>query len=132
MLTRTSHAHPAGTAALALVVCCGIILVNVSSGSAAARAPGPAREMIVFLRDQNTSLAPGSAARDSAIRTEQAPIVRSLLTSGARDITSLTFMNALVARMSPAEARALAANPAVSRVLANAVIPGPVPNSRPV
>jgi hypothetical protein len=108
------------------------MLVNVSIGSAAARASGPARQMIVILRDQHSSLAPRSTARNRAIRTEEAPIVTSLLASGATDIHSLTLMNAVVAKMSPAEARVLAANPAVSRVLANAVIPGPVPNSRPV
>jgi hypothetical protein len=88
--------------------------------------------MIVILRDQNSSLAPRSAARNSAVRTEQAPIVKSLLASGATDIHSLTLMNALVAKMSPAEARVLAADPGVAHVLANAVIPGPSPNSGPV
>jgi hypothetical protein len=87
--------------------------------------------MIVILRNQNRSLAPRSAARNTAVRTEQAPIVKSLLESGATDIFTLSLINALVAKMSPVEARLLAANPAVSRVLANAVIPGPIPNSRP-
>ncbi len=41
-------------------------------------------------------------------------------------------MNAVVATMSPAEARSLGANPTVSMVLKNAVIPGPAPGSRTV
>ncbi len=131
MQMRHSHSRRAGTPALALVVCCGAILVNVSAGGAAARASKP-MQMIVIFRDQNSSLAPRSAARNVAVRTEQAPIVKSLLESGATDISTLRLINALVATMSPVEARSLAANPAVAQVLANTVIPGPVPNARPV
>jgi len=58
--------------------------------------------------------------------------MKSLLKSGATDISSVSLINALVATMSPVEARLLAADPAVSRVLTNAVIPGPIPISRPV
>ncbi|HEY5009571.1 MAG TPA: S8 family serine peptidase, partial [Acidimicrobiales bacterium] len=128
---RTSHARRAATAALALVVCGGIVVVNVSTGSAAARASGPARKMIIILRDQNLGLAPRSAARNAAVSREQAPILKSLVESGATDISSLTVMNALVARMSAAEARRLAANPAVAHVLSNAVISGPTATSHP-
>ncbi len=88
--------------------------------------------MIVILRDQNLSLAPRSAARDRALRTEQAPILRSLRESGATHISTLSVINAVVAKMSPAEARTLAADSAVSHVLANAVIPGPTPNASAV
>jgi hypothetical protein len=126
------HFFRVGAPALAFVVCCGPILVAGSSGSAAARVSGPAKQMIVLLRNQNSSLAPRSAARDAAIKTEQAPIVRTLLQSGATDISSLSVINALVATMSSAEARLLATNPAVAHVIANAVIPGPIPNARPV
>ncbi len=129
---RTNHARRAVTAALALVVCGGIVVVNVSTGSAAARSSGPTRKMIVILRDQNSALAPRSAARNAAVRTEQAPIVKSLRESGATDISSLTVMNALVARMSAAEVRLLAADPAVAHVLTNAVVAGPTATSHPV
>ena len=129
---RTNHARRAVTAALALVVCGGIVVVNVSTGSAAARSSGPTRKMIVILRDQNSALAPRSAARNAAVRTEQAPIVKSLRKSGATDISSLTVMNALVARMSAAEVRLLAADPAVAHVLTNAVVSGPTATSHPV
>ena len=87
--------------------------------------------MIVILREQNIGLAPRSAARNAAVRREQAPILRSLVRSGATDISSLTLMNALVARMSAAEARLLAANPAVAHVLTNDVIAGPPATSHP-
>jgi hypothetical protein len=88
--------------------------------------------MIVMLRDQNSSLSAHSAARSAAVRIEQAPIVKSLRASGATHISSLSLINAVIAKMSPAEARLLAANPTVSQVLRNAVIPGPAPSSKPV
>ncbi len=86
--------------------------------------------MIVMLRNQNSSLSARSAARKAAVRIEQAPIVRSLRASGATHISSLSLINAVVAKMSPAEARLLTANPAVSQVLRNSVIPGPAPTSK--
>src|SRR5271155_3831002 len=119
MKLRKSHSRRAGTAALALIVCCGAFLVDVTAGGAAARVSGPSRQMIVILRNQNSSLAPRSAARNAAVKSEQAPIVRSLRASGATRITELSFMNAVIAKMTPAEAKVLAANPAVSQVLKN-------------
>src|SRR5580692_6615635 len=110
---RESHSRQVGAWVLAWVVCCATILINVASGSAAVRTSGSARQMIVILRDQNSSLTPRSAARNAAVRTEQAPIVRSLRESGAKDISSLSVINALVVRMSPEEARLLAADPTV-------------------
>ncbi len=88
--------------------------------------------MIVVLRDQNRSLTPRSKAYDAAVTTEQAPIVHSLRASGATHVAALSFMNALVARMSRVEARSLGDDPAVAQVLANAVLPGPLPGARPV
>jgi hypothetical protein len=87
--------------------------------------------MIVMLRNQNSSLAPHSAARSAAIKAEQSSIVKSLRASGATHISSLTLLNAIIAKMSPAEAAKLAANPKVTSVLANAKIPGPTPTSSP-
>jgi len=130
MKLQKSHSRRAGTAALALIVSCGAFLFNVAPGGAAARASGPSRQMIVLLRDQNSSLAARSAARTAAVKAEQAPIIRSLRASGATHISSLSLMNAIVAKMSPTEAKVLADNPAVSQVLKNSVIPGPLP-SRP-
>jgi hypothetical protein len=88
--------------------------------------------MIVIMRAQHGSLASRSTAHLAAVKKEQAPIVKSLLESGATHISALTSIDALVATMSPQEARVLGADPSVERVLANAVIPGPVPSSRPV
>ena len=87
--------------------------------------------MIVILRNQNSSLAPRSPARIAAVKAEQAPFLRSLRKSGATHISSLTLLNAIVATMSRGEATSLRDNPAVSQVLANAVIPGPIPDSLP-
>ena len=87
--------------------------------------------MIVMLKNQNSTLAPRSAARSAAIKSEQAPIVRSLRLSGATHISSLSLINAVVAKMTAAEAAKLAASPAVSSVLKNATIPGPTITKTP-
>jgi hypothetical protein len=131
MKLQKSHSRRIGIAALAVVVSCGAFLVDVSTGSAAARVSGPSKVMIVVLRDQNSSLAARSAARSAAVKAEQAPIVRSLRESGATHISSLSIINAVVAKMTPAEAKLLAGNSAVAQVMANVVIPGPVVSSAP-
>jgi hypothetical protein len=87
--------------------------------------------MIVMLRNENSSLAPRSAARSAAIKSEQAPIIRSLRVSGATHISSVGLLNAVVAKMSGAEAAKLAANPAVESVLKNVSIPGPTITKTP-
>jgi hypothetical protein len=119
-----SQSRRIGTTALAVIVSCGAFLADGSSGSAAVRT-GPAREMIVMLRNQNSSVAIHSAARRAAIKTEQASIIRSLRASGATHITSLTLLNAVIAKMTPAEAAKLATNRAVASVLKNSTIPAP-------
>jgi hypothetical protein len=116
-MSRSSHSRRVGIAALALVVSCGTFLADVATTSAASQTSGAPRTMIVILRDLNGSLGARSEARKSAVRSEQAPIVKSLRASGATHISSLSFMNAVVAKMSPTEARSLAANPAVAHVL---------------
>ncbi len=126
----TSSRHRLIVAALACVVGCATFLINVSAG--ASTRVGPARLMIVVLRDQNRSLAPRSDERASAVKVEQAPIVRSLRASGATRVTSLSVMNALIARVSASEARTLAKDPAVAQVVADDVLPGPPLSSRPV
>ncbi len=88
--------------------------------------------MIIVLRDQNRSLAPRSSAYGAAVTAEQAPLVRSLRASGATHVSSLRFMNALVARVSASEARSLADDPAVARLFPDAVLPGPIVDARPV
>ncbi len=136
MKLQKSHSRRIGTAALALIVSCGAFLLDGTTGGAAVR-PGPARVMIVMLKNQNSTLAPRSAARSAAVKAEQAPIIRSLRASGATHISSVGLLNAVVAKMSAAEAAKLAASPAVESVLKNATIPGPtiaktpaVPNAK--
>ncbi|MGB8196359.1 MAG: S8 family serine peptidase [Acidimicrobiales bacterium] len=123
--------HRAGVTVVSILVCGAAILVNVPVGGAAARNAGSMTTMIVMLRPYESALAPSAAARAAAITSEQAPIIRSLHESGATDISALSAMNALVAKMSMAEARLLAGEPSVEHVLANTVIPGPVTNSSP-
>jgi hypothetical protein len=124
MKLQKSHSRRIGTAALALIVSCGAFLLDGTTGGAAVKT-GPSRTMIVLLKNQNSTLAPRSAARRAAVKAEQAPVIRSLRASGATHISSVGLLNAVVAKMSAAEAAKLAANPAVSSVLKNATIPGP-------
>jgi hypothetical protein len=82
-------------------------------------------EYVVFLRNQNTKLGARSAARRNAVRSQQAPVAAQIRAHGARVVASTTLVNAVVAKMSLATARTLAANPAVASVIPNQVIPGP-------
>ncbi|WP_370350624.1 hypothetical protein [Catenulispora sp. EB89] len=58
------------------------------------------------------------AATDSA----QAPLLRSLKSSGGRNVRSLTVINALSATVSPAEEQALRSDPSVAEVVPDAAI----------
>jgi hypothetical protein len=81
--------------------------------------------MIVLLSNQNTGLAVGSAASQAATAAQQAPIIAQLRAAGATGISSTSLVNAVTATMSPSEAAALAANPAVAEVDPDATISGP-------
>ncbi|HEV8064568.1 MAG TPA: hypothetical protein VGP46_07040, partial [Acidimicrobiales bacterium] len=106
----------------------GVVMAGVAIPASTALArptgnTGPDKTMIVLLKNQNSGLSNGSRA--AAVRTEQAALVASLRSSGARSIISLSAPNALIASMSSAEAASLAANSAVKQVLPNVNIPGP-------
>jgi hypothetical protein len=83
-------------------------------------------EYLVILRNQNTRLGARSAARRDAVRSQQAPVAAQIRAHDAHVVASTTLVNAVVAKMSLATARTLAANPAVASVIPNQVIPGPV------
>jgi Subtilase family len=89
---------------------------------------GTQHEYIVFLRDQNSSVA--SPSRRAAVaQGEQAPVLSQLRSLGARVTSTTTSVNAVFADMTAGAARQLAANPAVKDVLANGTIIGPSPLS---
>jgi hypothetical protein len=116
---------------LALVALSSVASALAASGTAEAAAPAvasakPARVVIV-LANQNSALAAGSAARNAAVASEQAPIIAQLRASGATQITSTTLVNAVTATVSPSEATALAANTAIAEVDPDETIPGPAP-----
>ena len=107
---------------------------SATIGVAAGNAAGSTHmsKMIVILRNQNHGLSVRSARARSAVRVEQAPIIAQLHSAGARDISSIRIVNAVTASISSAEARSLAANPAVAQVIPDSVIPGPSPVARPL
>ena len=94
---------------------------------ASARLSGPPRTVIVILRDQNQGVAARAASQLDAVRAEQRPIIAQLRASGARDISSTSVLNTVIAKVSAREEAALEANPAVAKVIPNSLIPGPTP-----
>ena len=73
MKLQKSHSRRIGTAALALIVSCGAFLLNVATGRCSC-APGPARSMIVMLRNQNSLARTAFGRSNAAVKAEQAPI----------------------------------------------------------
>jgi Subtilase family len=84
---------------------------------------------IVILRDQNRQLHGRWSVRRTAAAAEQKPVVTQLRALGARQLGSTSIVNAIIARMTAADARTLAANPAVAEVIPDGVIRGPAPFS---
>jgi hypothetical protein len=89
------------------------------------QAAAAGNEYIVILRNQNDKLGARSAARRDAVRAEQAPLATQIDSLGAKVVSTTTVVNAMVAKMSAATARKLAANPAVAEVIPNVLIPEP-------
>jgi hypothetical protein len=99
--------------------------ISVAAAAGAGTASRAQRTYIIILRDQNAALGARSAARRDAVRSEQAPLLSQLHSLGGTEIASTSLVNAVIAKTTTAGATALAANPAVSRVVPNQVIPGP-------
>jgi Subtilase family len=98
---------------------------TVSATPSVSTAKAADGEYVVILRNQNTKLGARSAARRNAVRAQQAPVTAQISGLGARVVAKTTLVNAVVAKMSLASARKLAANPAVAQVIPNQEIPGP-------
>ena len=131
MKVRRGFLRRSTMSAAAVVLCCTSLIADSSTGGAVARESRPNQQMIVMLRAQNGTLRVGSAARRAAINSEQAPIVQSLRASGATHIVPLSLLNAVIATMSVVEAHRLENVPAVSRVMPDSVIPGPIATTTP-
>jgi hypothetical protein len=102
--------------------------------ASAARAPagGAQHDYIVILRNQNAGMGVRSAARHTAVASEQKPVLSQLHSLGGAEVGSTSLVNAVVARASGSAAQSLAANSAVAQVIPDQVIPGPVLPSVPV
>ena len=83
--------------------------------------PGNATDkVIVVLKNQVTGLPDtpaNAAARSVAVKSLQRGVLSQLAASGARNVRSISLVNAVAATVSPGAARQLAANPAVAEVI---------------
>jgi hypothetical protein len=118
-----------------------VMLVAMATTAQAQSVPGsragtPARaaslsknvtdKVIVVFRDQVTSIpdtASNATRRTAAVRSVQRSVLSQLARTRARNVKSLTLVNAVAATVSPAEAKVLAANPAVAEVVRDLPIP---------
>jgi hypothetical protein len=107
-----------------------VTAVPLSVAAAATTASHPAsgsqHDYIVILRNQNSKLGVRSAARHTAVQSEQKPVLSQLHSLGGSELGSTSLVNAVVAKATSTSAQSLAANPAVAEVIPNQVIPGPV------
>ena len=117
----TAHVQPPLTAAQALA-----LSNNVTD------------KVIVLFRNQLRSI-PDTAAnafrRTAAVRSTQAAVRAELAATHARNVKSLTLINAITATVSPGDARRLAGNPAIAQVVKDQQIPlaasSPARSARP-
>lgn len=104
----------------------GLVFGSLPAAALSAAVPtGPGQAVIVVLADQfqNLPAVHGSAvARTDAVAGAQAPLISSLQSAGARDVRSLSLLDALTATVTPAEAATLRANPQVAEVVPDAAI----------
>jgi hypothetical protein len=101
--------------------------VAVVSPAGASPVPGKVTDrVIIVLRDQLPALpdSPGdSARRAAAVASLQRGVLAKLAQTHARDVHSITLINAIAATVSPGAAARLAADPAVARVIPDELIP---------
>jgi len=122
-------------AALATAFAAGLALTTASAAASAAPAPSshlaPAAEgataggaVIVVLADQHADLTlrAHGAARTSATRADQSPVVADIAAHGGTDVRRLVSVNAVAAHLSAAEVQRLRRDPAVSEILPDAPI----------
>jgi len=97
--------------------------------AASPQAAGPDESVIVMLKHQYNfpDTAAGTAARAAAANAAQAPVMASLRSSHATHLTQLHLIDAVVATVSPAEAKALANSASVAQVVPDSELHGPTP-----
>jgi Subtilase family len=95
---------------------------------AAALSANATQHVIVFLKNEpavRSSARPQLAARSAAIGASQSGLVRELSQVGATHVIGYRLVNAVAATVSAGEEARLRANPAVARIIPDAVIQGP-------
>ncbi|HUD69861.1 MAG TPA: S8 family serine peptidase [Acidimicrobiales bacterium] len=97
------------------------------SATAPAHLSGASTKVIVFLRDTLKGFAPRSAARMSALRSEEAPLLTELRASGAQDVQAARVLPFIVATVTPTERAALMSNRQVLAVEPDSLIREPSP-----
>ncbi len=83
-------------------------------------------KVIVVFKNQVPSIPDtvrNAAARKSAVKSVQAGVMSQLSSTNAKNVHSLSLVNAVTATVSPFEAHQLAANPAVAQVVPDRPIP---------
>jgi hypothetical protein len=93
------------------------------AAASASQAAGPDESVIVVLKHQYNfpDTVAGTRQRMAAAGDAQAPVMASLRGSRASQVTQLHLLDAVVAKVSPAEDKALAASSSVAEVVPNAV-----------
>jgi hypothetical protein len=98
---------------------------KLSPSQVTARSAGKRESVVVVFDDQLTNLPANRAhrqAREATAASMQAPLVAQLRQVGATDITTLSLLNAVAARMPAAEAQALSHTPGVKAVVPDGTI----------
>jgi hypothetical protein len=76
--------------------------------------------MIVFLRGGSSG---SLRTRDASARMIEAPVVSELSAAGAHVVATTTVLDTVIAKMTPAQAKALRSQPSVARVIPSTSIP---------
>jgi peptidase inhibitor I9 len=115
-----------------LLVASAIALVAAIPSTASANGPsvdpgpaGPARDVIVVLRNQHTNLPSGkgtNSARAQANRADQASAFSFARAHGVKQLHGFNAVNEFAATVTPAQQQALAADPAVAAVFPDLAI----------
>jgi hypothetical protein len=117
----TSRSRLALTTAAITVLAVAVPLTVGSAAAAPAAHRSSTKTVIVYLRGSG-ALPSAPRSRVRAARAAQAPVMDQMRSSGATHLKSLRIVDAIVARVSAGEARALAHNPNIKRVIPDSVI----------
>jgi hypothetical protein len=105
------------------------VVATPAAAATSASAAGASQSVIVVLKHQYSypETSAGITQRVAAADTAQAPVMASLRSGHASNVTQLHVIDAVTATVTPAEKAALADNANVAEVVPNAVIKGPAP-----